>query len=613
MIPAVLAVLLYQILAFLGAEAVTQIVTYIAFKKHDLDFKLMYLQDPLGMLSNYNRFDKSTHQKAIIIFLSFFAIALQFIPTIFTKFTSTGSIYYSPIITPLRKAEAISKYNWSSTLPVFTNFVPYLVNPTPTSLEDMTNEYIKENLRQNNTQNSVGHWFTPKILKRFEWDNRQKGFLENFNGLYADGSLANQTATAFGFRPGDSENPSSHTLYSCMPSDPTNLVNYIPPIHGNSVQGARSYYSPCYPIYDHTLSIVLSQRVEGAYQTSLLNSNDTIYRQMKLFQGTLASSSFGVSIFNHNSSHMTMGIKKTAHITLYSYNRTAILPSDCSMGNRANFTNNFIDLPYNAVLCDLINSKNSLNVTTRLVQAAGRSYLENYVVNTVYTFQTGGMYDEGESVMVDLSLFQATTVEGNLLDNKEHMVAYSATNLQFDKPPSNDTTATAADLSNDKIGALLQALDPSRINQDTVDFLVGMASMHFSLNRSQVLEAVETPAWWVTAICVLGIIFLIPQTCRLLVRHIPEYAEDLRTLLLLTLERSGIIVSKREGEDPRKKMANVGITLHGKNGNNSGNASNRTALLSVDGYPVIVVDTTSSAAESRLIQENSIYADEKYV
>lgn len=622
MIPAVLAVLLYQILAFLGAEAVTQVVTYIAFKRRDLDFKLMYQQDPLGIFSNYNRFDKSTHQKAIIIFLSFFAIALQFIPTIFTKFASTGSIYYSPISTPLARSEAIAKYSWPTTLPVFSNFVPYLINPTSASLQDMTNEYIKENLRQNNMQNSVGHWFTPKLSKRFEWDSRQKGFLENFNGIYANGSLADQTATAFGNRPGDSEYTSSHTLYSCRASDPTNLVNYMPPIHGNSVEGAKSYIFPCYPIYDNTLSIVLSQRVDGAYQTSLLNSNDTIYRQMKFFQGTSASSSFGISIFNHNSSHMTMAIKKTAHITLYSYNRTAILPSDCSKGNRANFTNNFIDLPYNAVLCDLINAKNSLNVSTRLVQAAGRIYLENYVVNTVYTFQSGGMYDEGDSVMVDFSLFQATTVEGNLLDKKEHMVAYSATNLQFENPPSNDTTTTAADLSNDRIGTLLKALDPSRIDQDTVDILVGMASMRvrwengdftdFSLNRSQVLEAVETPVWWVIAICVLGVIFAIPQTCRLLVRQIPEYSEDLRTLLLLTLGRSGVIASPKAGADQRKKMANVGITLN-RNECYADSDLDRIAMLSVDGYPVIIVDTISNTADSRLIHENSILVNEKYV
>ncbi|CAO3611958.1 unnamed protein product [Mucor fragilis] len=621
MIPAVLAVLLYQILAFLGSEAVAQIVTYIAFKKRDLDFKLMYQQDPLGILSNYNRFDKSTHQKAIIIFLSFFAIALQFIPTIFTKFTSTGSIYYSPINTPLTKSEATSKYDWPSTLPVFSNFVPYLSNPTAASLQDMTNEYIKENLRQNNTQNSVGYWFRPEISKRFEWDNRQIGHLENFNGLYANGSVAEQTATAFGFRPGDSQYPSSHTLYSCMASDPTNLVNYIPSIHGNSVQGAKAYDFPCYPIYDHTLSIVLSQRVDGAYQTSLLNSNDTIYRQMKLFQGTSASSSFGVSIFNHNSSHMTMAIKKTAHITLYSYNRTVILPSDCSKGNRANFTNNFLDLPYNAVLCDLINVKNSLNVTTRLVQAAGREYLENYVVNTVYTFQSGSMYDEGDSVMVDLSLFQATTIEGNLLDKKEHMVAYSATNLQYDNLPSNDTTTTAANLSDDKIGTILKALDPSRIDQDTVDILVGMASMRvrwengdfsdFSLSRSQVLEAVDTPAWWVIAICALGVIFLIPQTSRLFVRRIPEYAEDLRTLLLMTLERSGILVSGETGTNQKTKMATVGITLNGKNDYERSN-TDREPMLSVDGYPVIIVDAMSSTVDRRLIQENSILVSEKY-
>lgn len=607
MIPAVLAVLIYQILAFLGAEAVGQIVTYIAFKRRDLDIKLMYLQDPIGLVSNYHRFDKTTHQKVVIVFLSFLAIALQFIPTIFTKFNSTGSIYYSPVASPLDKAESVSKYDWPSTLPVYSNFVPYLTNPTATSLEDMTNEYIKETLRQNNTQNSQGRWFRPDIAKRFEWDNRQKGVLENFNGLYADGRVANQTATAFGFRPGDSEYPTSLTLSTCHPSDPAVLVTYIPSIYGNTVQGARAYDGPCYPIYDHTLSIVLSQRVAGAYQSSLLNSNDTIYRPMKLFQGTMASSSFGVSIFNHNSSHMTMGVKKTAHITLYSYNKTAILPSDCSIGSRANFTNNFIDLPYNAVLCELINAKNSLNVSTAIVQAAGRVYLENYVVNTVYTFQKGGMYDEGESVMVDLSLFQAYTVEGNLLDNKEHMVAYSSNNLQYDGPTNG--TATAADLSNDKIGSILTELDPSHISQETVDILVGMASMRvrwengdysdFTLHRSQVFDAVETPVWWIITVIILGLVFLVPQSSRLLVRRIPEYAEDLRTLLILTLQRSGIVVGGN------KKVGSVGISLNGED-----NDINRTALLSVNGYSVTIANELTSV-ESSLIGKNTIYVYEK--
>lgn len=607
MIPAVLAVLIYQILAFLGAEAVGQIVTYIAFKRRDLDFKLMYLQDPLGLVANYHRFDKATHQKVVVIFLSFLAIALQFIPTIFTKFNSTGSIYYSLVASPLGKAEAVSKYNWPSTLPVYSNFVPYLTNPTATSLEDMTNEYIKENLRQNITQNSEGRWFRPEIAKRFEWDNRQVGLPENFNGLYADGRVANQTATAFGFRPGDSEYLNSLTLSTCRPSEPAFLVTYIPSIYGNTVQGARAYDGPCYPIYDNTLSIVLSQRVAGAYQSSLLNSNDTIYRPMKLFQGTMASSSFGASIFNHNSSHMTMGIKKTAHITLYSYNKTAILPSDCSIGNRANFTNNFIDLPYNAVLCELINAKNSLNVSTAIVQAAGRIYLENYVVNTVYTFQKGGMYDEDESVMVDLSLFQAYTVEGNLLDNKEHMIAYSSNTLQYDGPTNG--TATAADLSNDKIGSILTTLDPSRINQETVDILVGMASMRvrwengdysdFTLHRSQVFDAVETPVWWIVTVIILGLVFLTPQTSRLLVRRIPEYAEDLRTLLILTLQRSDIVVGGI------KKVGNVGISLNGED-----NDMNRTALLSVNGYPVTIVNELTNV-ESSLIDKNTIYVYEK--
>ena len=66
----------------------------------------------------------------------------------------------------------------------------------------------------------------------------------------------------------------------------------------------------------------------------MLNSNDTIFRQKKPRQGASASSSFGVSIVNRNSTHTVMGAKQSAQTTLYSHDEIAIAPSDCSSEDR---------------------------------------------------------------------------------------------------------------------------------------------------------------------------------------------------------------------------------------------------------------------------------------
>lgn len=84
MIPNEVAILVYQILAILGVNAVSQVVTSIAYMTKDLDYQFMYLQSPIELLLNYNRFNQTVVRKASIVFLTCLSILFQFIRTIMT-------------------------------------------------------------------------------------------------------------------------------------------------------------------------------------------------------------------------------------------------------------------------------------------------------------------------------------------------------------------------------------------------------------------------------------------------------------------------------------------------------------------------------------------------
>ncbi|EPB91263.1 hypothetical protein HMPREF1544_01968 [Mucor circinelloides 1006PhL] len=623
MIPTTLAILIYQILAILGAEAVSQIVISIAYKRRELDYKLMYSSGPLDLVLNFNKFDRPTAQKASIVFFVCLTIVLKFIPTIMTKLSSSASIYHDISAAPLDPATATSIYSWPSNMPVFDNFIPYLANPSTNSLEDMVTEYIKKTLNQNTSSNHDGYWFTPKVAKRFEWDDQQVAHPVGFyappvngtpqrGGLYGDRLMANVTANVFRYR-----NPIADlfTTSKCSPSDARNVVSNFSQIHGATVEAARQVLFTCHPMYDSSLVIQTAYHTGKGIinRSSRLNANDTLYRLPELPEGITASSSFGVSIFNHNSTHMTLGIKKTAHVTMKSQEKPATLPSDCTSTNRPNTTNNFVDLPYDSVLCSLLNIGNTGLNKPQLIQALSRVYVENYALDTLYTrqkddkYMMGHLMNTSDVLMADFTLFQSYNVEGNLKDNREYMVAFSTNNLLYDTP---EDIASATDFTNDKIGIVLKALDPSRIDQDAVDILVGMASMRVRwqngdysdilLNKAQVMDGVETPLWWIIAVSAMALIFLLPQISRLIVRRIPEYSENLRNLLLLAVERSSAL------EGMSSKAKNVGILL-----STDDNEAGRTTLLSVNGHPVTVAEKSTSL-ERRSTDERTTGINESY-
>ncbi|GAN11747.1 hypothetical protein MAM1_0882d11333 [Mucor ambiguus] len=348
------------------------------------------------------------------------------------------------------------------------------------------------------------------------------------------------------------------------------MINNLSDIHGNAIKTAILYSADCYP--------------------TLLDVNDTIYRPQKQYGSVSAPSFSSVSIFNHNSSHMTVGVKKQVHSTFYNRNKNATFPSDCSIGNRANFANNFRDLPYDTVLCELKNASLG-NYYLTIFQATGRSFQENYAINTVYTYQKSLMFNaKGEIMVFDFTSFQAYNVERNLLNNKEHMVVYSRNNLLYGSPPDIDTST---DLTNDAIGSLLKEQDPSELNQEIVDILVG-----FTLNQTEMANVIFTPTWWIVTMSVLVFIFLIRCASRLVVRFISEYADNLRNILLLTIERS-------YAWEKTMKIKNIGVLL-----TDESNETDRVVLLSVNGYPVTIA-SKSTSIESSLTEERRTSTDEK--
>ncbi|KAL9537177.1 hypothetical protein MBANPS3_012014 [Mucor bainieri] len=220
----------------------------------------------------------------------------------------------------------------------------------------------------------------------------------------------------------------------------------------------------------------------------------------------------------------------------------------------------------------------------------------------VYTHHRGAPHERGDRIMIDYTMFQVFNVEGVLPDKKERLVAYESKRLQLDDPTDGPI---AVDLSGDKIGRLLKELDPSYIDQQSIDYFVRMASMRvrwengdysdFALTKALVINAVETPTWWIVTVVLLFIAFLVPQASRLIVRRIPEYSKDLRTLLLLTLRYS----SECGGTS---KAKTVGISVNELN-----STADRMALLTVDGCPVAVGEKIDGSEEARLIDEGVVH------
>lgn len=539
MIPLVWAILIYQVLAFLGIDAVSQIVTYIAYKKQDLDTKLMYNQDPLDLLCNYNKFRKPFQQKLVITLTAMFALLIGFIPTVFTKVNQTGYIYSDPIQLPLQQ----SQIPWSNTgMPVINDFLRFLRNSTSAekTSQDILTTYLRNNLNQNITKNPSGTWFDVDLQPKNDYFNDHHGTLYGFH------TAGTGTFLAFGFRPADSIEPTSETLSGCISGNSfgwtlTRFDSFL----GYMVGGVVAYDNICYPIYDRTAAIY--RRLPLQNKISLLSANDYIYRPPQLNPGSSAMGSFGVSLYNHNSTHMNLGIKKMATITIYNYNKTVPLPTDCNPeGKTENATTSFKNLANNKILCQLMSVIPSQSNTTMRILQASRKYYDgaNHATNAVYTIVNSGTYEPGQAVLIDLNMFAAYTIKGQLADDKEYLLASEDVKLGGDVYAEN--SGLEITLANNNIDYILDKLDDIVLEEQTINTLVTLASARvrwsngyfsdFVRYTADVTDAIETPNGWIISVVVLLVIFLVPQALRLLLRHDNYYTQDLRSILISTLE-----------------------------------------------------------------------------
>ncbi|KAI9363217.1 hypothetical protein BD770DRAFT_381035 [Pilaira anomala] len=579
MIPLVWAILIYQLLAFLGANAVAQLVTFIAYMKQDIDTKLMYSQSPLEIIVNYNKFKHSNLQKIIIIFLAAFAILLSFIPTVFTKLISSVYMYTNYAQAPLKFAEV--PWSKADELPVMNNVLSYLRNPNQsTVVEDILTGYLKNNLLMNITENPTGIWFgvSPKPVIRYS--DEQYG---NIYGFWTGDSNL-MTFLAFGLRSSDDNIPSSSTLDTCTENEPERHPNFTD-VSGFKIEGSLGYYFPCYPMFDRSTAIYKMN--DWTDITSVLSVADTIYRPPILVHGVSAHGSFGVSLFNHNETHMSMGIKKMASITIYNYKAKMPLPSDCNPpGKTENATIDFKDLPSSRILCTLLDLTPSLypHGNKGLFQATRRYYDEkNHALNAVYTIQQGTMHEEGQSVMVDLNMFAVYTIEGHLPDEREYLLAFET--MQFGPNNKQNDSTFEATLANNNLENIINRLDSTVLDNETINTLATLASIRtrwanndfsdFTRHTANVSSAVETSTPWLISVVVLLVVFLIFQFLRLIVRRNQYYTLDFRSIVISTVDNKSNEYSELDIEAKR-----IGLDFSQLGQSNLG------ATLTIDGYPI---------------------------
>lgn len=612
MIPIALAIFIYQFIALLGVAGATQTVTYIAYLRRNIDIRLMYSQNAIDLFLNYRKFRKPTSEKNGIVLLVLLTLLFEFIPTIFTKFHTTEYIYYNIASSTLQYDDAINNAGWPGYLSIFENFTSSMMGAQSAniSINEMGRGYIKEIQLKNISMNPTGVWYDFKHQPTLVYNNRT---LANSSGFFSSNgdplkSTVIHTFSAFGqSKAGDENHPSSSSLTDCA-NIPTsngkpNLVE-LPDLQNLSVQAIHTYNTACYPVYNKAATISITSSMP--YHPSVHSRTDTIYRTRQLVPGVTAMGTSSVSLMNHNATHMTLGIRKMATITLYKYNKTISLPTNCSEADKSSDDINFKNLPYNYIFCQFFKTLSGHSNYTD-IQASTTQYNNNYAVNAVYTAQNGKSYEPGQSAMLDLDVFMTLNMEGQLKDsNEECLLAYEQT--KFGTLFATNRIFNTS-LANDNIGYILNRIDPSIFKESSIEFLAAMASIKarwsqndysdFIKYTAHVGVGVETSPRWVASVVLLIILFLLPQLTRYEIKKFPQYSNDLRSILISSVDKS--VKDSWEGEFSARQVDIVA---------DDGKQSNAKAVhLIIDGS--LIVGTRKNADEDTIT--DSLIPDEKGV
>jgi hypothetical protein len=480
------ALFIYQIIALL---ATTALVNSLMLNCR-LDFRLMHIQNPYDKLKNLKLFKSDTPGKLALFFWTLVALVLTFLPALLTM--TNNMFEYNVYYTDIRiigqeepqsgTVPALIQEN--ETYPIFDTFSYYdpryderFILPFLMNIHEVLKTYLRRNLKKQVYPNHSGVWYsglsdfdeklfvvqniatTKKRLKYPEFSLQKS---DAITGTYSPQG-SNISTYTFGL-----QNQDSSTLNFCAgaSNNSTTLITDFLGIEGHRIQAIRGALPPspaCFPVSDASLPILV-QPQNQKLQPSVLDSNDRVFRSKQLSGPIdLIDVALSISGVNLNNTHISMGVKKTAHITVYNTNTDYNYPNELlnclpNVRNEEHYWDH-LDLPTNSIynhvnhtriVCAL-RALSQQNPDMPILQASRRVTEQNSSLNSVYTYLAGTQANPLGGYMVDLTWFTAYTVAAPVAvfpeDNKEYLVAHvrsdellfvrSMTNLSIEEKLEN--------------------------------------------------------------------------------------------------------------------------------------------------------------------------------
>jgi hypothetical protein len=447
----------YLFVALLASTILTSVVAV----KSKLDFRLMYLQHPFDKFRNLKLFKTNLLSKFAFLFCTFIALVLIFLPTLLTIQSDLidYEIYYINERTIGQEEPqggiVPDLIQNNEAYPIFDSLVRSDYRSPAYDTRD-TNQvlrhYFYHNLKKQVEPNLSGVWYGG--LSGFDESSFKRERVSTANGRHKYPELSQQEANTITgtYSPRNSnvttytfglQNQDSSTLKLCTDISGATLIINLTDIEGHKIQamrGAQPSTQVCYPLNDPTLPILV-QPGNQKIQPSVLDSNERLFRPSHLSDTyNQIDVTLSVSGMNLNNTHLSMGIKKTVHITLYnnaSDYKNADVSLNCSLAKLNEPHDPFLlsfeakhaynNVNHTRIVCAL-RALSQQNPDMPILQASRRVTEQNSSLNSVYTYLADTQANPLGGYMVDLTWFTAYTVAAPVAvfpeDNKEYLVAH---------------------------------------------------------------------------------------------------------------------------------------------------------------------------------------------
>jgi hypothetical protein len=544
----------------------------------------MYIQNPSDKLRNLKLFKSNVCSKISILFWTFAALVLTFLPTILT--ISNGLFSYNVYYTDIRiigqeeaQGGAVPALIPDNEIyPIFDSFLEdddmtRYMSRSPYAMDtyQVLKAYLHRNLKKQVDPNPSGVWYNGLSdfdrrwrtrggrRKRIRYPQYSLQKADAITGTYTsqDSNMATYT---FGL-----QNQDSFTLRLCAGINGATLVTNFTEFEGHRIQAIRGALPPsqiCYPVSDSSLPILVQPRNQKL-QPSVLDSNDRAFRPSQL-SGMMALTAITLSVsgMDLNSTHISMGVKKTAHVTVYNMATDIDHPDkllDCSPEAlyRPSSYSSFLDVDSSPMFINVSHTRrvcalyalSQQNPDMPIWQASRRAVGQNSSLNAVYTYLAGTPASPFGGYMVDLTWFTAYTVAAPIAvfpeDNKEYLVAH----LYNDDPNIYSFRTTG-------IEDMLNFKDPYEYSFDIMtenpllaDLVLTRAALlqgntyYFTMTQATPRYSVDTNYGWRILIAIISCLTLIIWV--LLGRKMDEKV-NLRSMLIDTVIVNENIVKEEE-------------------------------------------------------------------